>query len=72
MARRATAIWATCRRSWPTPDGTANIAATAPRITDVTQLRGRALMVHARGDNYSDEPKPNGGGGARIACGVIR
>ena len=23
------------------------------------------------GDNYSDEPKPLGGGGARIACGVI-
>ena len=28
-------------------------------------------MIHAGGDNYSDQPKPNGGGGARIACGVI-
>lgn len=54
------------------PDSTANIAATAPRITDVMQLRGRSLMVHAGGDNYSDEPKPNGGGGERIACGVIQ
>ena len=53
------------------PDGTADIAATAPRIADVAQLRGKALMIHAGGDNYSDEPKPNGGGGERIACGVI-
>ena len=53
------------------PDGTVNIAATAPRITDVAQLRGRSLMVHAGGDNYRDEPKPDGGGGQRIACGVI-
>ena len=28
-------------------------------------------MVHASGDNYSDDPAPLGGGGARIACGVI-
>jgi Cu-Zn family superoxide dismutase len=44
---------------------------TAPRITDVTQLKGHALVIHAGGDNYADEPKPLGGGGARIACGVI-
>ena len=36
------------------------------------QLAGKALMIHAGGDNYSDEPKPLGGGGARVACGVIR
>lgn len=34
-------------------------------------LRGRALMIHEGGDNYSDEPKPLGGGGARIACGTV-
>jgi Cu-Zn family superoxide dismutase len=28
-------------------------------------------MIHAGSDNYSDSPKPLGGGGARIACGVI-
>ena len=27
-------------------------------------------MIHSGGDNYSDEPKL-GGGGARVACGVI-
>ncbi|MBV8452160.1 MAG: superoxide dismutase, partial [Deltaproteobacteria bacterium] len=27
---------------------------------------------HAGGDNYSDTPLPLGGGGARLACGVIR
>jgi Cu-Zn family superoxide dismutase len=34
-------------------------------------VAGRALMIHAGGDNYSDAPKPLGGGGARIACGVV-
>lgn len=34
-------------------------------------LRGRALMIHEGGDNYSDQPKPLGGGGARIACGTV-
>ena len=34
-------------------------------------VSGRALMIHEGGDNYADEPKPLGGGGARIACGVI-
>ncbi len=43
----------------------------APRIKDATRLRGLALMIHADGDNFRDEPKPLGGGGARLACGVI-
>jgi Cu-Zn family superoxide dismutase len=54
------------------PDGTANIAAQAPRITDASQLQGKALMIHAGGDNYSDEPEPLGGGHGRVACGVIQ
>lgn len=41
----------------------------APRLA-VADLHGRALVIHAGGDNYRDEPKPLGGGGARIACGV--
>jgi Cu-Zn family superoxide dismutase len=53
------------------PDGTATQAVTAPRITDPQRLKGMALMIHAGGDNYSDQPKPLGGGGARLACGVI-
>jgi len=43
----------------------------APRVK-VPDLRGRSLIIHAGGDNYSDKPKPLGGGGARVACGVIR
>lgn len=34
-------------------------------------VAGRSFMIHAGGDNYSDTPAPLGGGGARIACGVI-
>jgi superoxide dismutase, Cu-Zn family len=37
----------------------------------VDDLRGHALMIHEGGDNYADQPKPLGGGGARIACGVV-
>jgi Cu-Zn family superoxide dismutase len=51
-------------------DGTAEATLTASRLT-VADARGRALMIHAGGDNYSDQPQPLGGGGARIACGVI-
>lgn len=29
-------------------------------------------MIHAGGDNYSDKPEKLGGGGSRIACGVIK
>lgn len=51
-------------------DGTATKSIIAPRlrIIDVTD---RAVIIHAGSDNYSDNPKPLGGGGARIACGII-
>lgn len=42
----------------------------APRLK-VDDVLGRSLMIHANGDNFRDEPKPLGGGGARAACGVI-
>ena len=38
----------------------------------LADFQGRALMIHAGGDNYSDTPKPLGGGGERIACGVAK
>jgi Cu-Zn family superoxide dismutase len=52
-------------------DGTAKAVLTAPRIKTLDVLKGHALMIHAGGDNYSDQPAPLGGGGARLACGVI-
>jgi superoxide dismutase, Cu-Zn family len=51
--------------------GHATEAVTAPHLT-VAEIRGRSIMIHAGGDNYSDTPAPLGGGGARIACGVIK
>ena len=51
-------------------DGTAKATLTAPRFKSVAELKGHALMLHAGGDNYTDQP-PLGGGGARIACGVV-
>lgn len=52
-------------------DGNATQAVLAPRLK-VADVTGRALMLHAGSDNYSDQPAMLGGGGARIACGVIR
>lgn len=51
-------------------DGTATLPVLAPRLK-VADLKGHSVMIHAGGDNYSDQP-PQGGGGARIACGVIK
>lgn len=42
----------------------------APRLT-VADITHHSVIIHAGGDNYSDEPKPLGGGGERIACGRI-
>jgi Cu-Zn family superoxide dismutase len=42
----------------------------APRV-HLADLKGRALMIHQGGDNYSDVPNALGGGGARVACGVV-
>jgi Cu-Zn family superoxide dismutase len=51
-------------------DGTATEKMVAPRLK-LAELEGRSVMIHEGGDNYSDSPKPLGGGGGRIACGVI-
>ena len=52
-------------------DGKATQPVLAPRLKDLGDLEGLALMVHAGGDNHADHPQPLGGGGARVACGVI-
>lgn len=51
-------------------DGQATDPVLAPRIKP-DQMAGRALVIHAGGDNYSDEPEKLGGGGERVACGVV-
>ena len=52
-------------------EGKATNPVLAPRLK-LADLSGRALMIHAGGDNHSDHPAPLGGGGARMACGVIQ
>jgi len=51
--------------------GKATRAVTVPHLT-LADAKGRAIVIHAGGDNYSDQPEPLGGGGARIACGVVK
>ena len=52
-------------------DGTCTLPVLAPRLK-VADVKNRALMIHAGGDNYADKPEALGGGGARIACGVSK
>ncbi len=51
--------------------GNATMPVLAPRLK-IDELHGRSLMIHAGGDNYSDIPQKLGGGGDRVACGVIK
>ena len=52
-------------------DGMVTTPVLAPRLK-TADLMGRSLMIHAGGDNYSDMPAALGGGGGRIACGIIK
>ena len=51
-------------------EGNATQAVLAPRLK-IADITGRSLMVHAGGDNHSDQPAALGGGGARMVCGVV-
>ncbi|ESK38872.1 hypothetical protein P256_01691 [Acinetobacter nectaris CIP 110549] len=51
-------------------DGHVQETSIAPRLK-LANIKGHAMVIHSGGDNYSDTPKPLGGGGSRIACGVI-
>jgi Cu-Zn family superoxide dismutase len=51
-------------------DGKSSTFVLAPRLK-LSDIKGRSLMIHAGGDNYSDVPSLGGGGG-RVACGVIK
>lgn len=50
--------------------GKANHPVLAPRLK-MSDLHGRSLMIHGGGDNYADEPQKLGGGGPRVACGIV-
>lgn len=53
------------------PDGTSTQPVLAPRLK-AADVVGRSIMIHAGGDNHADHPAPLGGGGARVACGVVK
>lgn len=44
----------------------------APKLKKLSDIKNRSLMVHIGGDNHHDHPAALGGGGARVACGVIK
>jgi Cu-Zn family superoxide dismutase len=52
-------------------DGTATQPVLAPRLKHISQIKNHSLMLHSGGDNYSDSPKPLGGGETRMVCGII-
>jgi Cu-Zn family superoxide dismutase len=53
------------------PDGTVKVKFYRPNLT-LKEIKNRSLIIHENGDNYMDMPLPLGGGGKRIACGIIR
>jgi superoxide dismutase, Cu-Zn family len=42
----------------------------APHLK-LAEVKGRSFIIHKHGDNYADHPQLLGGGGPRIACGII-
>lgn len=52
------------------PDGTAKGSLLVKGLT-AWDLKYHAVIIHAGGDNYSDQPAALGGGGARIAGGIV-
>ena len=50
--------------------GNVNNPVLAPRLK-MADVKGRSLMIHVGGDDHSDHHMPLGGGGARLACGII-
>lgn len=50
--------------------GDINKTLLAPRLK-VADLKSKAVIIHASGDNYADAPAALGGGGARQYCGVV-
>lgn len=52
-------------------NGTATNAVVIKNLT-LGDFKNKSLVIHAGGDNYSDSPQPLGGGGDRVACGVVK
>ena len=52
-------------------NGSASLPLLAPKLK-FSDILGHTLMIHAGGDNYSDSPQALGGGGERIACGLVK
>ncbi|WP_305883332.1 superoxide dismutase family protein [Bartonella sp. B1099] len=51
--------------------GNAMMSVLAPRLKKISEITGHSLIIHLGADNQSDKPLPLGGGGARMACGII-
>lgn len=49
------------------------VAETTFVVPDLTteEIINRTIVIHDLGDNYTDDPQPQGGSGGRYACGVI-
>ncbi len=52
--------------------GNATNPVLAPKIKSLDEIKNKALMIHIGSDNHHDHPAALGGGGARMACGIIK
>ena len=57
-------------RLWVNGKGEAKLRVIAPRL-QLSDVLNKSLIIHLKGDNYSDYPKKDGGGELRIAGGII-
>lgn len=53
-------------------EGNVTVPVLAPRLKKVSEIKNHTFMIHVGGDNYSDTPKPLGGGEGRMICGVLK
>ncbi len=51
-------------------DGGSEQPVYAPKLR-LDDVINRSFIIHANSDNYSDNPAPLGGSGARVACGIV-
>lgn len=53
-------------------EGIANTPILFTKYKKLTDINNLSLIIHEGSDNYEDTPQKLGGGGKRIACGIIK
>jgi len=52
--------------------GNSNYTILLSKIKSLDEINNRSIIIHAKGDNYSDNPVSLGGGGPRVAGAILQ